>query len=135
MKINFKEQNIEFNNGIIISFWQTLIEIFKHRQFNWNIFQFFLIEFENDTMCGAYEFTFVFFCCGIKIRIPHKTEKSKKFWKEIDNSKNDIFHKSCYGWCNKDQYKLFKEKTVSSLIIQTKRGKGKYFTKKLFIQQ
>ena len=72
---------IEFNNGLMITYWQTITEIFKWRNYNWNTWQFLNIEFENDIMCGAYEFTFVFLCCAIRIRIPHQTEKSKKFLK------------------------------------------------------
>jgi hypothetical protein len=84
--------DFEFNNGLMISFWQCLTEILLCNRYNWNTWQFINIEFENDIMCGAYEFTFVFLCCGLRIRIPHETEKSifnwKKWNKEIENIKS-----------------------------------------------
>lgn len=74
--------DIEFNNGLIISFWQCLTEILLWKRYNWNTWQFINIEFENDIMCGGYEFSFILFCCGLRIRIPHETEKSKVIWKK-----------------------------------------------------
>jgi hypothetical protein len=78
--------DFEFNNGLIISFWQCLTEILFWRRFNWNTWQFINIEFENDIIMGGYEFTFVLFCCGLRIRIPHETKKSKKNWEEINKN-------------------------------------------------
>lgn len=85
--------DFEFNNGLVISLWQCLTEILLWKKYNWNTWQFINVEFENDIMCGGYEFTFVFMCCGIKIGIPHETKKSKenleKWNKEIKNFKNE----------------------------------------------
>jgi hypothetical protein len=82
--------DFEFDNNAIISLWQCLTEVIKWKDYNWNTWQFINIEFENDIMCGAYEFTFVLLCCGIRIRIPHETDKSKKTWKEINQSMKEI---------------------------------------------
>lgn len=82
--------DFEFNNGIIIALWQCLTEIILWKRYNWNTWQFINIEFENDIMMGAYEFTFVFLCCGFRIRIPHSTEKSIENWKKINESLNNI---------------------------------------------
>ena len=76
-------KDIEFKNGVIISLWECISEIFKWRKYNWNTWQFINVEFENDTWTGGYEFTFVFLFCGIRFRISHETEKSKKFWKKV----------------------------------------------------
>ena len=76
--------DFELKNGGIISLYQCLTEILTWKEFNWNTWQFINIEFENDIMCGAYEFTFVLMCCGIRIRIPHETEKSKTNWEKWD---------------------------------------------------
>ena len=82
--------NFEFNNGLMISFWQCLTEIFLWKTYNWNTWQFINIEFENDIMCGAYEFTFVLMRCGFRIRIPHETEKSKENWKKWEKEIDEI---------------------------------------------
>ena len=85
--------DFEFNNGLIISFWQCLTEIFLWKKYNWNTWQFINIEFENDIMCGAYEFTFVLFCCGFRIRIPNETKQSKdnftKWNKELEDFQDE----------------------------------------------
>lgn len=122
---------IEFNNGIVISYWQTITEIFNWKNYNWNTWQFFNVEFENDIMLGAYEFTFVFLCCGIRIRIPHKTEKSKKEWKKLNQAMKKI-EQSCDGWVNKEMYEKFRKKEGN--YIQVDNVKSKRRTKKVFIQ-
>lgn len=92
MKINKSKNSIfiEFNNGLIIDIWECLSEIIFFNQYNWNTWQFINIEFENDRMLGAYEFTFVFLCCGIRIRIPNETSKSKKEWQLIKSRIKEI---------------------------------------------
>jgi hypothetical protein len=85
--------DFEFNNGLFIAFWQCLTEILFQKRYNWNTWQFINIEFENDIMCGAYEFTLVLFCCGLRIRIPHETKKSKKNWKQWNKEIKEIKNK------------------------------------------
>jgi hypothetical protein len=82
--------DFEFNNGLMISFWQCLTEILLWKTYNWNTWQFINIEFENDIMCGAYEFTFVLLCCGFRISIPHQTELSKKNWEKWNREIKDF---------------------------------------------
>ena len=96
MKIekSFEHIIIEFNKGFMIELWQCLSEILLWKRYNWNTWQFINIEFENDIMCGAYEFTFVLFCCGVRIRIPHETPKSKKFWKKTKKQIKEITEKN-----------------------------------------
>lgn len=127
---------IEFDNGFIISYWQTITEIFTWRKYNWNVWQFINIEFENDTWTGSYEFTFVFLLCGICIRIPHRTKKSDEFKKRTSNSMKRI-ENSCYGWTTEKAYNDYKSKKENVLIIWNKRkdipeDESKF--KKLFIQ-
>lgn len=122
---------IEFNNGIIISYWQGLSEIIKWRKFNWNTFQFINIEFENDSWIGAYEFTLVLFLCGIRIRLPHQTKKSKKFWKKTSKIMEKLDN-SCYGWVNNKIYVKFKNKKQEFMRVE--RIRTKHSRKKIFIQ-
>ena len=131
MKINWKERTIEGKNGFIIGWWQTITEIFTWKKFNWNIYQFILIEFENDIMTGAYEFTFVLLCCGIRIRIPHRTKKGDKFWKTTDSMMKKL-NDSCYGWVNKKEYNDFKDKKRDWIRVTRIRELDK--RKKIFIQ-
>jgi hypothetical protein len=86
MKIEKSHNRIifEFKKGIIIELWECLSEIIFWKHYNWNVWQFINIEFENDIWLGGYEFSFVLLCCGIRIRIPHETKKSKMNWKKID---------------------------------------------------
>jgi hypothetical protein len=128
----------EFKNGFLINIWETLSEIFLWKKFNWNTWQFINIEFENDIMTGAYEIMFVLLCCGIRIRIPHETNKSKKFWKDIKQQKNYL-SQSCYGYVNKKDYNLFKNNNdwegLHIIVFKLR----KYLTnprnyKKIFIQ-
>jgi hypothetical protein len=79
----------EFKNKVTVDLWECITEIFHQKDFNWNTYQFINIEFENDTWTGAYEFTFVLLCCGLRVRIPHETEKSKKFWEKLDKERKD----------------------------------------------
>jgi len=83
-------KDIEFKSGIIISIWECLSEIFKFRKFNWNTWTLIQIEFENDMWTGGYEFKFVLMCCGIRVRLPHETDKSKKFWEETEKQINKM---------------------------------------------
>ncbi len=122
----------EFNNGIIISFWQTITEIFSWRKFNWNTFQFILVEFENDIGMHAYEFTFVLLCCGIRIRIPTHPKEEHEMHKICRTSMDDIMNKSCHGWVKKDTWELFKKKKRDYILVFRTRGKG--IRKRLFIQ-
>ena len=127
---------IEFNNGIIISYWQTITEIFHYKDFNWNTWQFLNVEFENDILMGGYEFIFVFLCCGLRIRIPHKTEKSIEEYKKLNNITKGLKN-SCYAWTTEEEYNNFKSKKKTGLLLWNKRkyvpkDRSKY--KKLFIQ-
>lgn len=123
--------DIEFKNGIIIGLWECLSEVIHWRKFNWNTYQFINIEFENDIMLGAYEFTFGLLCCGIRIRIPHETKKSKKEWEKIDLQMKKI-DDYCYGWTNNREYTKFKNKQKWYLVITQKRENTK--RKRIFIQ-
>jgi len=129
--------DFEFNNGLIISLWQCLTEILLWKKYNWNTWQFINIEFENDTYTGAYEFMIILFCCGIRIRIPHETAKSKEFWQKTKHSLN-IIKKSFEGWTTEQDVKDYKENKKSAILVWKKRKyvpkvKGSKF-KKLFIQ-
>jgi len=133
MKIEKSKGNIlfEFKNGVMINLWQTITEIFTWKKYNWNIWQFINIEFEKDTMLGAYEFTFVFMLCGIRIRIQVPNEKSKKEWSKLNNAMKKI-HESCYGWINENSYEKFRKKEIENLKVTRKRTKKN--RKKIFIQ-
>jgi len=125
--------DFEFANGIMIGIWQCLSEILLYKRYNWNTWQFINIEFENDIVLGAYEFTFVLLCCGIRIRIPHQTKKSKKEWKKLNKSMKDI-DKSCYGWVGKDWYNCFKNAKKDCVVMEVRNKKNKTHNKKIFIQ-
>jgi hypothetical protein len=133
MKIDKSKNMIlfEFKNGLIIELWQALTEIFQSKRFNWNVWQFIMIEFENDMMLGGYEFTFVFLGCGMRIRVPHETKISKAQWKKI-NSQTKILDDSCYGWTSESWYQDFKNKKITNLMIY--RTRQNEFRKKIFIQ-
>jgi hypothetical protein len=122
---------IEFKNGLIISYWQQWYELFHWRKFNWNTFDFLHIQFENDTWTGAYEFTLVIFLLGLRIRIPHETEKGKKFWKKTHNTLKKL-NESCYGYVDKELYKRFRNN--QSNCIQIDNIKSERRSKKVFIQ-
>jgi len=133
MKIEKSKSQIlfEFKNGIMINIWQNITEIFTWKNYNWNTYQFINIEFEKDTYLGAYEFIFVFMCCGIRIRIPVPNEKSKKEWKKMGSMLAKI-KKSCYGWVNGNDYRKFRTKKQSYLYIYDKKLKSA--GKKIFLQ-
>jgi len=138
MKIEKTKNSIffEWKNGFIIDIWENLSEIIFWKRFNWNTWQFINIEFENDIRMGGYEFTFVFLCCGIRIRIPHETKKSKKQWNRINKSMKKIYQ-SCYGYVSKDNYKEYRKKEgkVSQLIVYKENtGFLPKKSKKIFIQ-
>ena len=121
---------IEFNNGIIISYWQQWYELFHWRKYNWNDYDILHIRFENDIYTGAYEFTLIIFLLGVQIRIPHETEKGNKFWKKMKSIDKQL-EQSCYGYVNREVYKKFTKKEFSKMIVfKNKINKGK----KIFIQ-
>jgi len=122
---------IEFNNGFIISYWQQWYELFRWKKYNWNDFDLLHVQFENDIMTGAYEFTLVLFLLGITIRVPHETEKGKKFWKRTSASLKRL-KESCYGWVNPKIYKSFRNKQIKLMLISNIKDKN--VTKKIFIQ-
>jgi hypothetical protein len=129
--MKFKDGTFEFKNGIFISVWQNLTEIFKMKQFNWNTFQFILVEFENDRAMHDYEFTLVLLCCGIRIRVPVFPKEEHPIHKEVYDSLKSL-KESCYGWCNTNAYKRFKNKQEDRLIVLRTRQSG--IRKKIFIQ-
>ncbi len=137
MKIEKSRSSIlfEWKNGFMIDLWENLSEIIFWKRFNWNTWQFINIEFENDIIMGGYEFRFVFLCCGIRIRIPHETKKSKKQWDKINRSMKRI-HQSCYGWVNSKAYNNFRKnkRTDEIEILEVANKKAYQYKKKIFIQ-
>jgi len=122
---------IEFKNGFIIDIWENLSEIIFFRRFNWNVWQFINLEFENDRAMHGQEITFVFLCCGIRIRWDTKPEKEHDVHKRVMNSM-DILKNSCHGWTNTKEYNYFKNKKTQSIFIFKTRRKG--YNKRIFIQ-
>jgi hypothetical protein len=93
MKISREMLNsidFEFKNGIMLDFWQEWYQFFDVKSFNWCDITFIKAQFETDRQCGDYEFTFVCLGLGVRLRIPHETEKSKAFYKEMSRSINTI---------------------------------------------
>ena len=123
---------IEFKNGFIIDIWECLSEIIFNRQFNWNTWQFILIEFENDRAMQGLEFTFVLLCCGIRVRIPTSPKGEHEMHKSCRTSLDSIMNKSCHGWVNSQLYKKFQKKEIN--YIQVDRIRSDRRRKKLFIQ-
>jgi len=89
MKISrefFNAIDFEFKNGLIISLYQEWYQFFDVKKFNWCDINFIHVQFEHDRQCGDYEFTFTLLGLTIRIQIPHETEKSKEFYKEMKHS-------------------------------------------------
>lgn len=131
MKINRKDCTIEFKNGIFISYWQCLTEIFKMRKFNWSTFQFLNVEFENDRACQHYSLSLVILCCGIRINIPFTPEEEHEVHKEINDVLSGLKN-SCYGWTDNESYEAFRKKKEVHLTLWAKKSLGG--KRKVFLQ-
>ena len=122
---------VEFNNGIIISYWQQISQLFNPKRYNWITLQLFNLEFENDRAMQGIEFVIVLFCCGLSIRIPTHPKEEHKIHKEVRNSLKRL-EQSCYGWVNKEDYERYRTKKADQIYVVEK--KRRYYTKKIFIQ-
>jgi hypothetical protein len=129
--MKFKDGTFEFKNGIFISVWQCLTEIFKMKKFNWSTFQFLLVEFENDRAMHNLSLTLGLLCCGIRIVFPTHPKEEHHIHKEVYDTMTKL-KESCYGWVSEKDYESFRKKKVSNLSVwTTKKLGGK---KKVFIQ-
>lgn len=129
----FKHGTFEFRCGVLISFWQTITEVFRMDKFNWSTFQFILVEFENERAMHNMSFTFVFLCMGVRIMLPtfpkEEHEQHKKVRKSIS-----LLDKSCYGYTSIKGWNSFKKESGQILIVRKIKPQGRGPQKKLFIQ-
>lgn len=90
MKINLEKQMIEFNDDVFISYWSTLPELWKGKQYNWNTFTLIQVEIENDFAMHGQEITLAFLCCGIRLRWQTHPKKEHKIHEEVRKAVEDI---------------------------------------------
>ena len=133
MRLNMKECLIEFNNGVFISYWQCLTEVFNMHRFNWSTFQFLNIEFENDRACQQYSITLVLLCCGIRLVIPVKPENEHEVHKTIRRSMS-LLKRSCYGYTPIKGWNAFRKQKREAILVYRDKPKNNGPQKKLFIQ-
>jgi hypothetical protein len=131
MKINLKEHWIEFNNGIIISWWENLSDLWMHKKYNWNTFTLLHLEIENDFAMHEQEITIGFLCMGVRIRWQIISKEEYKIHKQVCDSIKKL-NQSCYGWVNKEWYENFRTKKVDVINVSRIRLKG--YRKKIFLQ-
>jgi len=129
------QKDIMLKNGIIISFWETIFEIFNMKAFNWSTFQFILVEFENERAMHNMSFTFVFLCMGVRIMIPTFPKVEHEEHKKVRKSM-DFIKKSCYGYTAVKGWNAFRKTTegVHVMLVFKDKPKGKGPQKKIFIQ-
>jgi hypothetical protein len=109
----FKHGTFEFRCGVLISFWQTITEIFRMDKFNWSTFQFILFEFENERAMHNMSFTFVFLCMGVRIMIPTFPKVEHEEHKKVRKSM-DFLKKSCYGYTSVKGWNAFIKQTFET---------------------
>lgn len=124
---------IEFNNGILINWWQEYVQFFNIKTFNWSEFHLIDVSFEYDRMCGGLEFMFVILGLALRLRIPIKTDKSEKTWKNIKES-TDKLRLSFSGYAKQLDIDKFKKRQVDSIRLYRKKEDCPKTITKLFIQ-
>lgn len=124
---------IEFNNGVILSYWQALSEIWKTHKFNWSTFQLINIEIENDRAMQGIEFSMSLLCCGFRIRVPLHPKVEHKIHKKTFKALRRI-EQSCYGYTVERSYTAFRKAETNLLIISREPRKGMGRMKKLYLQ-
>jgi hypothetical protein len=108
----FKHGTFEFKCGVLISFWQTITEVFKMNKFNWSTFQFILVEFENERAMHNMSFTFVFLCMGVRIMLPTFPKEEHSHHKEVRKSMDTLLRDS-------DENMPYRERQSSCSTIQS----------------
>lgn len=132
--MKFEHGVFEFKNGVLISVWQNLTEIFQMRKFNWSTFQLILVEFENDRAMQGLEVTLVFLCCGFRLRIPTSPTEEHKVHKEVSKNFDKILNDSAHGYTSVKGWNAFKKATGQILLIRKEKPKGHGPQRKMFIQ-
>lgn len=130
----FKHGTFEFRCGILISFWQTITEIFRMDKFNWSTFQFILVEFENERAMHNMSLTLVFLCCGIRIMLPTKPKEEHKVHKEVHKSMDTLLRDSAHGYTSIKGWNAFKKESGQILLIRKIKPKDHGPQRKMFIQ-
>jgi hypothetical protein len=131
--MKFEHGTFEFENGIIISFWQTITEIFRMDKFNWSTYQFIRVEFENERSMHNMSLTLVFLCCGVRIMIPTYPTEEHEVHKKVKRALFDL-KKSCHGYTVVNGWNDFRKMKRDAIVVYRIKTKDKGRMKKLFIQ-